>query len=317
MFTNADLELATFAARDHGVFTLVDAAKAGLSDEQIHVRSMRIWTRLHEGVYRMPGAVATWESALVAACRAVESPPSAICRRTAAVLYDVPAERIQDIEIMCRRWKRTVKPGLIVHESTRFGAEDVTEVRGIPVVTPERLILELAGLRPFPDYIERVMQAARRQRLVTYESTLETFERLAHRGVRGVRAMRVALERWDPNARVTHSDPEINLVQTLRDHGLREVVTQFIVLDDHGNFVAQTDVALPWLKVTIDYDSKQEHTDEFQLAEDARRRNEIIAAGYFPLTARYRDLRDGGHALVEQIRRVARRFDATPRREPA
>jgi hypothetical protein len=310
MFSKADTKLAESAAASHSIFTLADAVEAGLTDEQVHYRSMHVWDRIHEGVFRMPGAVPTATGDLLAACLAAESQPAAASHRSAAALYELPGGRTDVVEITCRRWRRTRKPGLVVHESTRFEPEDVSERSGVPVVTPERLVLELAGLRPWPNYIERVIHAARRKRLITYESTLATFNRLARRGVPGVRAMRLALERWDPNTRVTHSDPEIDLVQILRDHGIPEPVTQFIVLDEHGNFVAQTDAALPKWHVTIDYDSKQEHTDEFQLANDARRRNEIMAAGYLPLTARYADLRNGGHVLVDQILRVARQSSA-------
>ena len=49
----------------------------------------------------------------------------------------------------------------------------------------------------------RVIQAARRKRLITYESTLATFDRLARRGVPGVRATARALERWDPDVAPT------------------------------------------------------------------------------------------------------------------
>jgi very-short-patch-repair endonuclease len=310
MRTAGDRALGEKAAAQHGVFTLADARNAGLTHGQIDQRVAWLWKTIHQGVFRMPGAVATWESEVLAACLAAKSQPAAASHHAAAALYGLPGARADVLEITCRRWKRMQKSGLVVHESTKFSAIDVTEHGGVPVVIPERLILELAGLWPWPDYIERVIQAARRKRLVTYDSTLETFQRLARRGVPGVRAMRAALERWNPTARVTHSDPEIDLVQILRDHGLREPVTQFIVLDEHGNFVAQTDVALPKWRVTVDYDSKQEHSDEFQLANDARRRNEIIAAGYFPLTARFADLRNGGHVLVEQILRVARRASA-------
>jgi hypothetical protein len=97
------------------------------------------------------------------------------------------------------------------------------------------------------------------------------------------------------------------LIQTLRDHGLPEPVTQFRVLDEFGDFVADTDAALPQWRVTIEYQSIQEHSDEFQLARDDRRRNKIIAAGYFPLAARFDDLKSGGRVLVDEIRRTARR----------
>jgi very-short-patch-repair endonuclease len=100
---------------------------------------------------------------------------------------------------------------------------------------------------------------------------------------------------------------ETLLVQALRRHGLPDPVTQFEVRDEFGNVVAQADAAYPQWRVTIEYDSRQEHSDEFQLARDARRRNEVIAAGYLVLSARHDDLRTGGAALADQILRAARR----------
>jgi hypothetical protein len=84
-------------------------------------------------------------------------------------------------------------------------------------------------------------------------------------------------------------------------------VLQFEVLDQNGLFVARADAALPQWKVTVEYQSMQEHLDEFQVAADDRRRNRVLAAGYFPLVARIADLRSGGDELAEQIRAVARR----------
>jgi len=100
---------------------------------------------------------------------------------------------------------------------------------------------------------------------------------------------------------------ETLLLQMLRTHGFPEPVLQFVVLDQIGQFVARADAALPLWKITIEYQSNQEHLDEFQVAADDRRRNRVLAAGYFPLVARRDDLRSGGHELAEQIRTIARR----------
>jgi very-short-patch-repair endonuclease len=306
VFTKADASLAERAARRHGVFTIADAVECGLSAQQIHLRSMRSWCRIHEGVYRPPGVPPSLRGELLAACLAA-TPPAALSHRSAATLYELPGARDDIIEITCRRWQRTAKPGLVVHESTRFDDSDIVIVDGIPLSTPERVILELAGLRPYADYVERVVQAARRKRLITYDSTLETFRRLARRGVAGVRVTREVLEQWNPGGRPTDSDMEVRLLQILRDHGLPEPVTQFDVLDQYGNLVATTDLALPQWKITIEYDSKQEHSDEFQIAKDNRRRNRIVAAGYRPLTARYDDVRNGGRVFIDEILETARR----------
>src|SRR4051812_36534872 len=301
----AEKRLAARAASHDSVFTYEDALAAGLNARQADYRAAHSWVRLHEGVFAFPGAALSWHSCLRAACWAAGD-PVAVSHRAGAEFYELPGRR-RWVEITCERWKRSQKSGLIVHESSRFDAADIVDHNGIPVVTVERLILELAGLSPFPDSIERVIQAARRKRLITYASTLETFNRLAVRGLRGVQAMRAALDRWDPTSQPTESDMESWLIQVFRAHGLPELETQFVVRDKRGNFVARADGALSKWRITIEYQSKQEHLDEFQSLRDDRRRNAVMAAGYFPLAVRAEDLRTGGERIVGQIRDIARR----------
>lgn len=305
MFTENDRELAAFAERTYGIFTREEARAFALTAAQIEERVARVWHRVFEGVYRTPGAPASWQGNFYAAARAA-TPPAGISHASGFAVFGLPRGRTDLVEIACRRWKRSKQSGLVVHETTRIGAEDITVVDGIAVMKPEVLLLQMAGRKPYPNEIERMIQAMRRKRLITYDSTVETFERLARRGLRGVRAMRAALERWDPNSKPTHSDMETWLIQCLRSHGLPEVVTQFRVLDQFGIFVADTDAAIPQWKITIEYQSMQEHLDEFQAERDDRRRNRITAAGYIPLHARYNDLRTGGAQLADEIVRAAR-----------
>jgi hypothetical protein len=306
VFSGPDRDLAEVAALQFGVFTRADASAAGLSREQIDRRVARSWVVVHEGVYRLNGVAQTWKGDLFAACRAA-SPPAGISRRAGAAFFGLPGGQHGLVEITCRRWKRTKAGGVVVHESTRLDQRDIVAIEGISVVRPERLVLELAGIYASPNFVEKVIQAARRKRLITYDSTVETFNRLARRGLPGVKATRIALERWDRLSRPTESDMETWLIQILREHGLPEPVTQFYVRDELGNLIGRADAALPEFKITFEYQSDQEHSNEFQIAKDDRRRNAIIAAGYFPLAARYGDLRDGGHVLVAEVKRLIRR----------
>ena len=112
------------------------------------------------------------------------------------MLYELPGGRDDLVELTCIRWKRTVHPGLIVHESRRLDTRDIQLVDGIPVTTPERVILDIASYFPSDNYLEMVIQAARRKRLVTYTSTKEMFDRHAvpraeggPRSTRSARAM--------------------------------------------------------------------------------------------------------------------------------
>jgi hypothetical protein len=260
---------------------------------------------IHDGVYRMPGSPQTWEGSLRAACLAA-SPPAATSHRAGGAVYELPGGSRDLVELTCKRWRRPQHKGLVVHEQTRIDERDIGEVDGIPVMKPELVVLQLAGLRPFPGYVEMMVQAARRKRLITFESTKAMFDRHARRGVRGVQVMRAVLDAWDPDKQPTESEMETLLVQILSDGGFPKAVPQYEILDRSGVFVARVDLALPELRVAIEYDSMQEHSDEFQLTRDARRRNRIVAAGWRVLAARYRDLRSGGVELLDAIAGTAR-----------
>ena len=99
---------------------------------------------------------------------------------------------------------------------------------------------------------------------------------------------------------------ETRLLQVLTRSGYPGAVAQLEILDGRGMFVARVDVGLPDVRVAIEYDSKQEHSDEFQLAHDARRRNRIVAAGWHVLSARYGDLLSGGDELLDALDAIVR-----------
>ena len=72
------------------------------------------------------------------------------------------------------------------------------------------------------------------------------FDRHARRGLKGVRALREALERWDPASRPTESEMETLLVQALRAQrpaGARRPVRR--ARRSTGRFVARVDAAYP------------------------------------------------------------------------
>jgi very-short-patch-repair endonuclease len=262
-------------------------------------------------VFRVAGAPVTWRGELLAATLAAGA-GSAISHRAAGGMCEFPGGRDDLVELSCLRWRRSRKPGLVVHERRRLDERDITTIDGIPVTTPERTILDLASCFPHENYLEYVIQAARRKRLITYESMRATFERHARRGLKGVRALRVTLDRWDPTSRPTDSDMETMLLQALREHGLPEPTLQYEVRDEGGHLLGRVDAAYPNARVAIEYDSKQEHSDEFQRARDARRNRALQARGDWKvLSARHEDLRRGGGELCDDI------FIALRRAEPA
>ena len=79
------------------------------------------------------------------------------------------------------------------------------------------------------------------------------------------------------------------------------------MLDARGALIARADAAYPSHRIAIEYDSIQEHSDEFQLTRDARRRNALQALGYSVLSVRHADLVAGGGEVSSQITAIIRR----------
>jgi very-short-patch-repair endonuclease len=306
----ADRTLGELAARQDGIFTLRDARSAGLTRAQIDRRVRQYWVTMHDGVFRTQGAPDSWRGRMRAATAAA-APHGAISHRSGAEIFELPGRTVEFIELTCRRWLRAKHPELRVHESTRLDERDITTVDGIRVTTPERTILDLASCFPSDRYLEYVVQAARRKRLITYESMRATFDRHARRGLKGVRALRATLDNWDPTSRPTESDMETMLLHTLRSYGLPEPTLQFDVHDRNGLFLGRVDAAYPAARIAIEYDSKQEHSDEFQRVRDARRNSALQARGDWKvLSARHDDLKRGAPELCREIELILRRITA-------
>jgi hypothetical protein len=305
-----DATLAALVAEMDGVFTVEHAKECGLTEDQIEYRAAHVWQRLYPTVFRWPGSPITWRSQLRAASYGGE-PHAVLSHRTAARLRGLPGGHELPVELSCPRWRRSQTSGLLVHETTLVHPNDVELIDGLPVTTAERTVIDLASIYRSADFIEMVLHAARRKRLITYASTKATFDRLAGRGRPGVVVFREALQRW-PGTKSTESDQETLLLQVLRQNGLPKPVLQYDVFDESGRFVARADAAYPQWRVLIEYDSKQEHSDEWALARDASRRNRLLALGHTTLTARHRDLKSGGGEFCTALRACRRRAESEP-----
>ena len=309
MWTDADRKLYQTAAAQDSVFSIADARDAGLSEKQIKLRRAELWTPKHRGIFVVPGAALTTRGLIRAACMA-GAPNAAASHRAGAAFYEVPGGNHTLAEINGPRHLRTACSGIIVHETKRIDPGDIRVVGGIPVMRPERVLIELASIYKSPKFIETVLHAMMRKKLVTIDSTVGVFKRLARRGRPGIAVTRAVLERFDASLALTESPPETKLLHILRNAGLGRVVPQMKVYDKHGNFVARVDIGLPDLRATVEYDSDQEHGDLISIERDNDRRNRVFAAEWTPFVARRRDLATDCVALIAAIKAHARRESA-------
>ena len=138
-------ELFALAAARGGVVAIADAdAIEGLSRAMVMRRATREgWTRLHPGVYLLPGVPDGARTRLVAGTLAVDGYAA---RRSALWLHGA-AERVpvRPQLVVPHRRRGVVGRAVDQHRSRRLPDGHVTEVDGIPTTTAERAVVDLAA----------------------------------------------------------------------------------------------------------------------------------------------------------------------------
>jgi hypothetical protein len=292
-----------FAAAHHGIFRLTEVKLANWTRSQLQVRlhDGRL-ERMHDEVFRFRAAPLTWEARALGAVWS-SGDLAGLSHASANHLYDLPGATQARVEILSRRWERAQQKNLRVHEFTDLEESDLTVVRNIPVVVPELALLQIAGHHwSTVDHVETALYRARRQGLVTNASVQEYLYRRARRGRPGVRRLREALAQSSAHSSPTDSDPETNLLQTLRANGFPEPTLQFVLRDPHGKFIARVDAALERWHILLEYDSREHHSDPVDQRRDERRRLWAMRYGYWMVPVRCEDLDSGGHELVAALR---------------
>lgn len=152
-----DQHVAEIASRQHGVISVAQLRRAGLSDDSIHRRLLagRLH-RLHRGVYAVGHAALAPQSRWLAAVLAIGRGPrddddlvldrwgAAVSHRRAMCLWGLLPERPGPCDVIVHgNGGRARRAGIRVHRSLSLRTADVTLRHGIPVTTPARTIADL------------------------------------------------------------------------------------------------------------------------------------------------------------------------------
>ena len=151
-----DFRIAELAARQHGVVSVGQLRRLGVSEDRIRVRvATGRLHRLYRGVYSVGHAAPPPEGRSLAAILALGRGTrgggsvlghwgAAISHRSAMWLWGLLplAQAPYDVTIAGNNG-RARRPGIRVHRSRSLAPADITLCRGIPVTTPARTISDL------------------------------------------------------------------------------------------------------------------------------------------------------------------------------
>lgn len=160
-------KLLTPAAQQHGYVTTEDAAEVGVPKVELRKLAQRgHLERVAHGVYRVKAFPHTAREELM---RAVLWPAGrgVIARGTALMLWDLADVNPAKLDVAVPAPYRPRRKGGERYQVwvENFGPHDIEYVDGIPVITPERAIVQAARAGLPRRFVEQAIQNARRRGL--------------------------------------------------------------------------------------------------------------------------------------------------------
>lgn len=187
------------------------------------VRSGRL-IRLHRGVYAVGHAPLRREGRWLAAVLAA-GPGTVLSHRDAAGLHDLRPANHRQIDVTTTRQPRATE-GIAIHRTTVLGADDMTDVNGIPVTTVARTLVDLAGQVPH-DHLTKAIREAERQHTFDLRAIESALTRTRGRRGGGHRALQRAIEEYATlGLSTTESVLEDAFLRLVQRAGLSKPATQ-------------------------------------------------------------------------------------------
>ena len=269
----------------------------GMTKHEIDGRLVRgSLHELHRGVYvvgvRRLSRKGRWMAAVLAS-----GPRAVLSHRAAGVIWGLLPPSLNRIEVSCPRGARTRRPGIVCRESD-LATDEVDEIDGIPVTSPFRTMLDLAGVLD-QRQLERAWNELKVRGHTDRVPMAELLER--HRGKRGTVALRALLGSTEPEG-ITRNDFEESFVALLDAHGLpRPRFNASLFL--RGRFY-EIDCLWEDQRFAIELDGREVHATPRAFEADRHRDRVLLAEGYRTGRVTWRQLRDEPTEVAADLRRA-------------
>jgi predicted transcriptional regulator of viral defense system len=291
-----DTQLAGLAARQHGVFTLGQACALGLSESAVRRRaqSARLF-RIHRGVYalvarRLLSREGRWLAAVLAC-----GDQAALSHRSAAHLHELRATTRAGIDVIVAGTMPHRHPGIDLHRSVNVAPNDVTTIRGIPVTTIDRTLLDLAAVVG-RHQLARALHQADLLRLLDVSSIARQLERNPH--APGASTLRAEL---DLPTELNDSPLEDRFLAAWRASGGPEPERRPYIDPGDGGVLLRPDFVWRDAKVAVETDGRETHDTRAAFEEDRLRDQRLTAAGWIVIRVTDRQLTDEPGRIVRLV----------------
>ena len=296
MKDHVERELARWLAKNHGVLSIRDASRLGISHKEFRtlIEGGRL-TRRHAGVYLEVPPREGARLAEAAAALAAAGSGSALSHRTAAWQWELLTKAPGRLELLVPYGIRSRLAGVTVHRSrVPFHARSKN---GLRLTDPVRTIVDIAATTPWllTDVVDRALAAR-----IVRPDDLRAASQPTRAGLfRGVPALRNHLIDRGYLGAPAPSVLESQMTRLFVQYGLPLPKAE-LVAGPNGEY--RLDFAYPAVKLAIEVDGYAWHWDPDKVAADHMRRNRLLAQGWRVLIYTWVQIRDAPDEIAAEIR---------------
>jgi very-short-patch-repair endonuclease len=259
-------------AEQHGAVAVWQLRAIGSRRQEVdRLRGSGRWLARSDRVLAVAGMPETDDQKLMAAVLDA-SPGAVIAGTTAAWMWGVPVYQLGLPHVVRPRGVARRPSSLaIVHEVVDLHPSQIKVVRGIPVISPGRLVCELCATHP--RRAERALDWLWNERLLDGRTFRRTVEQLAGRGRSGSPLMRELDAARGPG----YVPPASGLERRFMEICDFPMVRQVDIGDEE--WCGRVDFRDPELPLFVEVMSERYHTALVDEAADAARKGRLEAAG--------------------------------------
>ncbi len=290
-------EVIEYARANGGIITTNQARALGMDRRTLARRVQAgVLDRVTRGVLILPGTTVGFEPDLQAACRKLNG---VVSHQSAGQMHRFDGLPWAAPTITVPHRLTHEFPGVRVHQSTDIDDDQVVTVRGLPVTSPERTVIDLAAVLK-ESRLDFVFDRALSSGTVDLSALSDLFASLARRGKPGTAAMRRMLEKRSQGYLPPDTVLEQRLLELIRKANLPLPTPQFRP-DWLAPKEGRVDFAYPDRRLIVEADSRKWHLlmESFEL--DRERDNLAQIAGWRVLRFAWRDVVDRPDYVIDTI----------------
>lgn len=306
MFDKQSKALSELASRQHGLVTHTQALSVGLNRMALS-RLMRsgTWEQVRPRVFRKAAKSQTEEQALFAVCLWMGS-SAVVSHRSAARILGLDLKK-GELEVTTLPRFNAIAKGVVVHRSKILTERDRRTIRGIPVTTGARTIIDLAGEFD-ADELAILVEEAWRRKIAAPDWVAQRLKELGKQARRTGALAEILADCRSRNLPM-ESALEVRLWRLLKRHGLKPIPhSEF--RDDFGQ-PGHVDFAFPDRGLAIECDGYETHGTREAFENDRLRAARLVSSGWRVMMLTWKQVTEEPKKVIALIQQALKFGRAT------